>query len=395
MLCRFSCLLGAVALLAVALPATGWPGFDWDAWQALTEASPPEIESPQAGLPDLMPLLKNAPEDPRSFPALALWRKKQAQISSVLSQMLGMADGLQREFEPAEVLGEEVTEAYRRQHLRIPGEQGDPIPAYLLLPKRPVARPTPAMIVLHQTQAAGKDEAAGLAGDPEMAFADELAKRGYICIVPDAIGFGERIPEGGQPYDGAMDFYEKHPAWSFFGKMAWDTARVVDYLAGRGDVDAERIGVIGHSHGAYGAIMAAAREPRIAVTVASCGFTTLRADPNPERWSHKTALMPRLGFYLDDITQAPFDWHEVAALIAPRAYFNWATLDDSIFPNTDSLQGVYEELEGLYALYGLEDNFRGVLAPGKHAFPKEAREQAYAWVDRQFRVARDGAADGE
>lgn len=221
-------------------------------------------------------------------------------------------------------------------------------------------------------------------GDSSMAFAKELVERGMICIAPDAIGFGERIRPGGQPYDNSMEFYRKHPKWSFFGKMNWDVSRVIDYLETLDYIDTARIGIIGHSHGAYGSIMATVFDPRIGLCVASCGYTTLRTDPAANRWSHLTALLPRVGFYVDDIKQAPFDWHEIAACIAPRPYFNWATLNDDIFPETDNLADVYKQLEGVYALYGKPEDFTGMLVPGKHRFPPEGREAAYAWIEEHF-----------
>ena len=58
----------------------------------------------------------------------------------------------------------------------------------------------------------------------------ELVRRGYLCIAPDAIGFGERIPPGAHPYHNSIAFYRKHPQWSFMGKMIWDVGRAIDYL---------------------------------------------------------------------------------------------------------------------------------------------------------------------
>src|SRR5207245_7580000 len=128
--------------------------------------------------------------------------------------------------------------------------------------------------------------------------------------------------------------------------------RVVDYLESLPFVDPHRIGSIGHSHGAYGTLFAAAFEPRIAVSVASCGFTTFRSDPNPERWSHSTALIPQLGNYLPDVASIPFDWQHVLALIAPRPLYVWYAMKDSIFPRTDNLDGLLKDVQRVYELYG-------------------------------------------
>jgi len=242
----------------------------------------------------------------------------------------------------------------------------------------------PTMIVLHQTVAQGKDEPAGIKGNAEMAFGVELAQRGFICLIPDAVGFGERIPPQTNPYHNAQEFYRKHPQWSFFGKMIWDVQRMMDWLATLPETDRYRIGCIGHSHGAYGTVMCAIFEPRISAAVASCGFTTLRKDPNPDRWSHLTPLLPKLGFYLKNIDEVSLDWHEIIACLAPRPYFNWATLDDKIFPNTQNLKNIFDDLREVYSLYGAADYLSGHLVPGDHSFPPHARELAYQWLNRHL-----------
>lgn len=358
-----------------------WPGFDWDTWLSITGVTAPDIASPQAGNPEPAPLLT---EHPEHAPTLAQWAARREGIVAVLSALLGEASELQRDESPTRPGHTIQEEGYTRTHVLIPGERDEPVPAYQLAPESPIAAPTPVMIVLHQTHGRGKDEPCGLSGDPEMAFAVELARRGYICIVPDVIGFGERIPSGTEPYHNAHDFYRRHPQWSCFGKMNWDLSRVIDYIETLAGADPGRVGVIGHSHGAYGAIMAAVFEPRISLVIASCGFTMLRADPRPYRWSHLTPLMPRLGFYRDAIDEAPFDWHEIMACIAPRPYFNWATLNDTIFPETDNLAESYRQVREVYALYEAAQNFEGRLEPGPHVFPEHAREQAYTWLDAQF-----------
>ncbi|MFA6242963.1 MAG: alpha/beta fold hydrolase [Candidatus Hydrogenedentales bacterium] len=368
----------------IPTPAHAWRGFVWDEWLTIAKATKPDVTSPQAGHHELLPLLKPGFDSEKAIATTAEWEAKRAAITTVLQAFLGSPEAVERPQPKATEAGREDMGGYERIHLRIAGEPNDDIPAYLLRPKKLATPKSPVMIVLHQTQAPGKQEACGMVGDTNMAFAKELVERGIICIVPDAIGFGERIPEGGEPYDNAIELFRRHPKWSFFGKMNWDVARVIDYLETLPEVDTARIGVIGHSHGAYGSIMAAVFEPRIKLVVSSCGFTTLRTDPRPDRWSHLTALFPQLGFYVDDIDQAPFDWHEIIACIAPRPYFNWSTLNDDIFPETDNLADVYEQVRGVYALYGKGELFTGKLAPGKHRFPPEAREEAYTWIEKRF-----------
>lgn len=363
---------------------TAWEGFTWDEWRTITGVTAPDIHSPQSGETELLPLLQSEGMASLRIDSIQGWESKRDRIMEVFRQLMGESNDLKIPTPEAETLGEEVLGSYTRVHLRIRTESDDWIPAYFLVPKTVSDRPMPAVIVLHQTVPQGKEEPCGMKGSPEMAFAQELAERGTICLVPDAIGFGERTPAGADPYTGALDFYRKHPQWSFFGKMVWDVQRLVDFLYAQPQVDSYRIGCMGHSHGAYGSLVATVFEPRITAVVASCGYTTLRTDPHPNRWSHLTALLPRLGFYLEDIKSAPFDWHELTACIAPRPYWNWATLEDTIFPETENLNWIYKQIEEVYALYGAVDNFQGSLGPGPHEFPKDVRLRVYDWLGRKI-----------
>jgi len=66
--------------------------------------------------------------------------------------------------------------------------------AYVCVPKGPAGR-RPAVFCHHQHNGEfglGKSEPVGLAGDPDLAYASELAERGFVTIAPDAIGFEER-----------------------------------------------------------------------------------------------------------------------------------------------------------------------------------------------------------
>ncbi len=377
---------GILFLMALALPlsTSAWEGFDWETWKEITKTQKPAIQTPQSGLAELLPLMKTEGIDSAPIDSIQTWEAKRDRILDTLRTLLGEPSNLEIPAPEAKILDIMDEGTYIRKRLRIRSESDDWIPAYLLLPKDLPPVPSPAMITLHQTVAQGKDETCGISGDPELAFARELAERGYICITPDVIGFGERTPEGAPPYHGAHDFFRKHPNWSFFGKMVWDAQRIVDYLETLPEVDSRRIGCIGHSHGAYGTIMCSIFEPRISAMIASCGFTTLRKDPSPNRWSHLTALMPRLGFFVNDIKEAPIDWHEIAACAAPRPYFNWATKNDRIFPETDNLASVFQEIKTIYALYGMSDRLSAHLALGAHSFPASARNQAYQWLDQQI-----------
>lgn len=370
--------LFAGLLLASPLSSRAWEGHDWKQWRAVSTWHKPELRTAQTDRSNLVSVLG---EGSKRVSSPADWEAQRKQIAVTIQQILGSPTDLKPPAIEAQELGSEDLGSYTRRHIKIRCEADDWIPAYLLVPKKLSSGRSPAMICLHQTVPQGKEEPCGIKGDPELAFALELVKRGYVCLAPDVIGFGERIAPGKQPYDNSLAFYRKHPNWSFFGKMIWDVGRMIDYLETLPFVDAKRIGSIGHSHGAYGTLFATAFEPRISAAVASCGFTTFRSDPNPERWSHLTALLPQLGSYLPDVAGIPFDWQHVLALTAPRSLYIWYTTGDSIFPKTDNLESLLQDVRGVYQLCAKSNGLAWASSDGPHKFPAAQREAAYRWLD--------------
>ncbi|MBL9135066.1 MAG: heparinase II/III family protein [Verrucomicrobiales bacterium] len=381
----------AVAWLACLLVVFGtstalaaWEGVDWNAWNQVSSWTKPDRVTRQSGRTNLVPLL-GSPES--AITNALLWANERQVVAETIQEILGTPTGLRIPGVEVRDLGVVEQPDHSRRHILIRSEPEDWIPAYLLVPRGPGPPRRAAVICLHQTVAQGKEEPCGMRGDPEMAFALELVRRGYVCLAPDVIGFGERIRPGRQPYDDSIAFFRKHASWSFMGKMTWDVSRMVDYLQTLPEVDPERLGSIGHSHGAYGTLFATAFEPRLKAAVASCGFTTFRSDPHPERWSHLTALIPQLGRYLPEVRQIPFDWQHVLSLAAPRALYVWYTTGDAIFPNTTNLDALLRDVQGVYRLHNATERLAWRSSGGPHVFPRSEREAAYAWLDRMLAPA--------
>jgi dienelactone hydrolase len=269
-----------------------------------------------------------AADSPEQITTIAGWEKRAGHYRTAIAEILGNPGNANGQTRPtsapqAEILGVEKLDGYTRGHLRIRTGEGDWIPAYLLVPLKLAATRVPAMICLHQTVAQGKEEPCGIKGDPQLAFALQLVEQGFVCIAPDAIGFGERIRPGGQPYDDSVSFYRKYPRWSFMGKMIADVSCVVDYLRTLPQVDSLQIGCIGHSHGAYGSLFAAAFEPRISATIASCGSP--RFAPTRPRSAGRTS--PRSSPTLVSTTRPPKSpsTGSTSARSSPRARFSSGT----------------------------------------------------------------------
>lgn len=286
-------------------------------------------------------------------------------------------------------VGEAVAEdGYTRRKVWYTTEPGESVPAWLLVPEGD--GPFPAIMALHPTHAAGKDVPVGLDGNEHRHYGKELARRGYVVLAPDVITAGERLEEGWEPYV-TEPFDRARPDWSAMGKMVWDHRRGLDYLATLECVDIARVGAIGHSLGAYNAFFLGMFDQRVGAVVESCGYTTMAADPNTERWArdHWFVHLPKLRPYvLNDRTDpAPFEWHEALALLAPRPFFQYAGRSDSCFPNTESLAQVHLALAPLYELLGGAGRVTSLLEPGPHDFPDPARAEAYAFLDQWVKQA--------
>lgn len=376
----------AVPSLAAGL-TTGYPVWSWDRWREITAARRPDLTTRQTGSPFLTSLV--------DLP----WPERRRVIFRTLQQFLGKPPGARPPLE-ARVIESVKAAGYTRKKLVYQTEPGEFVPAYLLVPDG-LRGKTPAVICPHQTTQDGMREPVGLAGNPRLFMAHELARRGYVTFTYDALCFGERHQPATGHYGESIAFYRRCPEWSVMGKMAWDLSRAIDFLQTLDFVDQHKIASIGHSHGGYTTWFSMALEPRLACGVSSCGFDTFRYDGNAYRWSHATALVPRLGFYLSsryislksfagmpdsETVQIPFDLHEVLALAAPRPLFLAVSDDDQVFPNAGwSARRSLACLEPLYGKLGAADKIESYYFLGGHGFPPESARRCYGWLDRWLR----------
>jgi dienelactone hydrolase len=270
-----------------------------------------------------------------------------------------------------EQLEEVAEERYLRRKIRFEAEPGDWVPAWLLMPKTP-KRPLPAVMCLHQTVKIGKDEPAGLGGKPNLAYAKELASRGYVAMAPDYPNFGEY----------QIDVYAKGYQ-SATMKGIHNHRRAVDLLESMKDVDARRIGVCGHSLGGHNSLFLAAFEPRIQCAITSCGFTAFPKyyGGNLTGWSHK-GYMPKIAsVYGKDPKQMPFDFPEILAAIAPRAIYINAPKRDANFEVT-GVEDCVRAATPVFQLHRRPQALAVEYPDAEHDFPPATRERAYTFLDR-------------
>jgi dienelactone hydrolase len=365
--------------------------WSWQRWRELTGESRPSTASDQTGRAELIEL-----GDRSSALTENAWATRRAAYRSIIDVFLG-APPANRAALNATLVDETRAGNVIRRTVQYDVEPGERISAYILLPANLRGR-VAAVLCPHQTTQAGKKEPAGVAGNRELHMALHLAERGYVTLTYDALCFGDRHDAASGHYGDAIPFYRRARQWSLFGKLLWDLSRGVDYLETLDFVDPKRIGAIGHSHGGYTTLWGMAVDERIRAGVSSCGYDTFRLDGNTFRWSHATALLPRLGFYVSsphitmdryrsmpdsEVVQVPFDQHMMLALIAPRPLFLSTSDNDFVFPNAGwSVRQSLARVRPIYEALGASAGLEGYFFSGGHSFPEHASVRAYNWLDR-------------
>jgi hypothetical protein len=367
--------------------------WSWQRWRDITGERRPRVTGEQSGKAELVELLSL---NGKTIDTPDGWKARRAATLRVLAAILGPTPQRRAPLAP-DIMEETAHEGYTRRRLTYQAEAGEKIPAYLLVPAK-LRGWAPAVICPHQTTQEGKREPAGLAGNPQLQTALHLVRRGYVTFTYDALCFGERHDRASGHYGDAIPFYRRHPRWSLLGKMVWDLSRAVDYLQTLDFVDPSRIGSVGHSHGGITTLFALALDERIKAGASNCGLDAFRVDGNTWRWSHATALMPRLGFYVSsphinmdfyravpdsEVIRTPFDLHELVALAAPRPLFLSTSDEDFVFPNGGwSARRTLARVGPVYDLLGVAGRIDGHFFRGGHSFPEEVSGRAYDWLDR-------------
>src|SRR5204863_553369 len=263
------------------------------------------------------------------------------------------------------------TPHYVRKKITYAAEKDDRVPAYLLIPLERKGK-LPAVLCLHQTVVIGKGEPVGLGGKPSLRYAVHLAERGYVTLAPDYPSFGEYA------YDFAKSSYQSGSM-----KAIWNNMRAIDLLESLPEVDPERIGCIGHSLGGHNTMFTAVFDPRIKALVSNCGFTSFPKyyGGNLKGWT-SDRYMPRIAkVYELKPEKVPFDFPEVVAAFAPRAFLASAPLHDDNF-EVSGVRDCIAAARPVYELLGVKDKLAANYPDCGHDFPPEARKVAYQWLDR-------------
>jgi len=157
------------------------------------------------------------------------------------------------------------------------------VPGLLEVPKG-VEAPYPCVLLMHGWSGS-KDSWWEDRGYTRGKLRETLLKKGYAIYALDAQGHGDRIAENDYHPVNLHNEPGEPPRKNYFtireviAQTVVDYRRGLDYLAARGDIDMERMGLVGYSMGGFHAFALTATEPRITLAVGCVVPTSLSDDP--------------------------------------------------------------------------------------------------------------------
>jgi len=273
-----------------------------------------------------------------------------------------------------------VANVYTRHLISYAVEADERAHAYLGIPIEH-EMPLPAVVALHGTYEHGKQRMAGLIDNPDKAYLDHLCRQGYVVIAPEHFVSGHRIPSEGS-YE-TRQFQEKHPNWTAVGKFTFEHSIAIDILESRPEVDPKRIGALGHSLGGHGTFFLAAYDERVLAAACNCGAAFFRHNSGVQHWArdHWYVYFDHIRDDLKSGRLPPIDFHEIIALIAPRAFLDVSALNDGS-PLTQRQRTLMNlKIMDVYELEECPQNFAFFVHGRGHSVAHESRMLIYAWMD--------------
>ncbi len=246
-----------------------------------------------------------------------------------------------------------------------------PVPAHLYVPDG-LSAPAPAVLF-----AVGYSRDEGKALPETQAFCVNMARFGFIVLVADPIGVGERAFES--------DLH--HPEMllaglSYPGIIEYETQCALEYLRSRKDVDDARIGMTGTNGGGFNTWITAALDQRIAAA-APVGDTFDFFDRIRETrtlvgdgWDEREVIPGILNYA---------NIQELVALTAPRPLL--------ILMNADPQQ-IYEYGRTIYGSFAASNQIRH-LESESSGYTAMRRRAAYGFFLRALMNRGDGAPVSE
>ena len=276
-----------------------------------------------------------------------------------------------------EIIESEEFELYFQHKVSYLVESDERINAYLCIPKRFESK-LPAIICHHQHSSKynqAKSEMVGLVGDPDLAYARELACKGFITLSADSVAFEER--NWNKESWWGTEYYELVTRLingkTLLEKVLSDVSAGINYLASREEVDIDKIGFIGHSYGGRMAVWSPVYDRRIKVSVSNCFCKNLK---NSIPKNKKTRIP--MEYCVPNILKYG-DVEDVVRLINPCHLYLSVAKNDKWSEDAEEIYNYAKD-------YFKEAEIKLKIWPGDHAFTKEMREEAYNFLRNKLCV---------
>src|ERR1041385_2865689 len=222
----------------------------------------------------------------------------------------------------------------------------------------------------------------GKANEVYQSFAQGLARQGYVVLIYDPLGQGERLQYADERLKSRVGVgvaehllggNQQFLVGEFLGSWrAWDGIRALDYLLTRPEVDPKHVGVTGNSGGGTMTTWLCGLERRFTMAAASCFVTTFRRNMENELPADTEQCPPRA-------RALGLDHSDFIAAMAPKPVMLLSQEKD-YFDNRGTSEA-YERLKKLYTLLGVPENVGLFIGPQYHGYSIENREAMYKWFN--------------
>jgi dienelactone hydrolase len=266
-------------------------------------------------------------------------------------------------------------DAYKIENIIFESRPGFLVTANLYIPKgRPF--PLPGVVGTCGHSATGK------AIDLYQSFAQGLARQGYVVLIYDPIGQGERLQYPDENLKSKIGVGVREHLYAgnqqflvgeFIGSWrAWDGIRALDYLLSRDQVDPKHVGVTGNSGGGTMTTWLSGVERRWTMAAPSCFVTTFRRNTENELPADTEQCPP-------NALALGLDHSDFLAAMAPRPVIILSKEGD--YFDARGAEEAYQRLRHLYGLLGAKENIGLFIGPGYHGYSQENREAMYKWFN--------------
>ncbi|HWA99773.1 MAG TPA: hypothetical protein VG713_14820 [Pirellulales bacterium] len=273
----------------------------------------------------------------------------------------------------AQVIGKLARDGYTVEKIIYESLPKHFVTALLYLPESQA--PFPAVIVPcgHSTN--------GKAAEPYQRACILLAKNGIAAFCYDPTGQGERLQlltDDGQPYGSTLEHTLIGISCIPLGTNTaryhmWDGIRALDYLSGRLEIDANRLGCAGNSGGGTLTSYLMAYDERIACAAPSCYITSMRQLLN--RQGPQDAEQNIHGQVAFGLTHA-----EYILMRAPKPTLLCTATRDSF--NILGAWDTFREAKRFFGRMGYWDRIELVETDQPHGYTVQLREANVRWMRR-------------